>query len=340
MGVKSFIIALVAMLAAGCGSNMLRLESAGQVSVAATAMVTQAREALDLTLQRRREAGETLVASDPSCMPGENLVVVVPGPNWTPGTPPVPLCGNPPAGYQQQIVSLRAIPDDALRPTLLLIGAVADYGSALSKIVARPTTDIGDELNAIAAKAGEAVVLANALLKAEISNPVTALAGEQAQAAIAMIEFVNQLTAEARRVRDVREFMRRNGGAIDSQIASLRTQLNRWLEVSAQGDSEVIVNNLRRAYDVERRQLGFQQRLAFVQLINNARMQVDSVEARRTAIDRALRTFQASQTQLREYLAGDFSPEDRARIARLNRDRMIEALGLLTQAMVKFGVTL
>ena len=336
------IVALSASLSA-CAGNVLRVESAGAVSTASTAMVSQARGALDYARQRREEANSTLVASDPHCTPGAALLLLRRGADWTPQTPAAPLCATgttPPPGYVIQRVDLNPISDEALKPTLLMIGAVADYGGALAKIVERPVSDIGGELAALAGKASEAVVLANALLGAGLPDPVAALASDQAQAAVALLQFAESLSAEAGRVRDIRAAVQAHGDEIDALIPRLRAQLSRWLALSATGDAQVYVGNLQRVYHDQRDRMEFQPRLAFVRLINDARAGVAAIPSRQRALDQALTTFQEAQAQLRRHLAGNFTPEERARIARLNRDRMIEALGLVARTMAAFGVAL
>jgi hypothetical protein len=341
MGMRSRLAGLgvVSILLSGCAANLVRVESAGQVSAAASAMVARSRDALDFTRQRRKEAAETLVASDPSCIPGETLQILVPNGE---DAEPAPLCasGPAPAGYRIQPVSLRPIADEAFRPTLLLLGAVADYGSALSKIVERADADISAELSAMAAKAGEAVIIANALLSTSIPDPVKLLADEQVKSALAILDFVQDLSEEAAKVRDIRNYMRDHGGQIEAKIVELANQIRAWLDYSAEGDAQIIVGNLQRAYGVERNRLDYQQRLAFVQMINQARAQVAAVTVRKEALERALATFQEAQTQLRNHLDNRFDARTRARIARLNRERMLEAIGLVARAMIQFGVTL
>jgi hypothetical protein len=336
------LAAAVATLTA-CSANTLRVESAGSVSAASTAMVTQARETLAFTRARRDEANTTLVASDRSCSPGAALLLLRRGPDWTPSTPRAPLCAataTPPLGYVTQRMDLSSISDETLKPTLLMIAAVADYGSALSKIVERPDADIAEELNALAGKASEASVLANALLGTSLPSATQLLATDQAQAALALLQFAERLSAEARRVRDIRAVVRNHGAEIDALIPRLRDQLTRWLRLSAEGDAQIYVGNLQRVYREQRDTMDFDGRRALVRLINDARLQVEAVQLRQRALDQALTTFQEAQTQLREHLAGNFTPQERARIAQLNRRRMIEALGLVARAISAFGVTL
>jgi hypothetical protein len=185
-----------------------------------------------------------------------------------------------------------------------------------------------------------AAIIANALLSTSIPDPVKLLADEQVKSALAILDFVQDLSEEAAKVRDIRNYMRDHGGQIEAKIVELANQIRAWLDYSAEGDAQIIVGNLQRAYGVERNRLDYQQRLAFVQMINQARAQVAAVTVRKEALERALATFQEAQTQLRNHLDNRFDARTRARIARLNRERMLEAIGLVARAMIQFGVTL
>lgn len=337
------IIFGIALLSA-CAGNRLDIEEAATVTKASDAMVTQARATLAYATAQRNLAGSTLVASDPSCIPGSSVEILIRDPRLGPAAANAPLCMGDlvraPRGYRTLMIDLRPLPQESLRPTLLLIAAVADYSGALAKIVARPDVDLTAELNAMADKANEARSVANSLLGLNLPDAKKALANDQVAAAVAILDFVNDLAREAQQARDIAHLVQERGGEIEAMIPELQAQLNTWLEVFAQGDLQETVVNYQRAYEAQRQRLDFNERLAFVRLINDALTEAQAVTARKAALEELLNTFREAQADLRRALSGNYSDKQRRRIAQIYRDRIIRGLRVAAGALTAFGVGL
>lgn len=326
---------------AGCAGNALRVEGAATVGRAAGSFTQAANAALDDAKVRRIEANAALVASDASCEPADSITIYMPDPDVSrpkATTQPVPFCGTEPIpGYVLEKIDLRPWGEDSLKPTIVLIGAVGDYGAALSKVAERPDADIGKELVALGTKADEALALANGLLGLDIPSVEKALASKQATTALALLDFVAKLAAEQAQVKDIRAIVDRDSGKVMGQIPKLKEQLADWVSIQAQGDAQIFQNSLVRAYRTERQKADFPERLAFVTAVNKARADAAAYPQRLKLIEAGLDKFVEADADLRRMLKGDYNAKERKRIAELNQQRFLEAFGLMARALGAFG---
>ena len=166
MGSKCLCLA-AALALSGCAVDTLRIEGANDVATASTAVVTQANAALDRAKAQRQKAYATLIASDPSCLPISPLYLFVPLGPPVKGAPVAPLCADGPddkfPGYRVEKREADTIGAEALRPTVALVAALADYEAALAKVVAEPEPDVSKELQGIFDKASDARTIAELL---------------------------------------------------------------------------------------------------------------------------------------------------------------------------------
>lgn len=318
------ILLTTALMLSGCGANTLRLESAGAVSTSSTAVVDASRAALAELRLRRARANAVIVASDPSCS-GALVIHIRIGSKGA-------LCADGP-GPEGTTTPLdtRPIADASVQPTLVMIAALADYATALDKTLGAPNRDIATELAALAAKAGEAQALAEALLGAGLPKIPTDLAGEQAQSAIKLAQFASNLAQEAGKVRRVRAIVAKHDAEVGAISAELQKQVRDWVAF-AKTDAGVTTSRLRTVYnDQIRNNRPFEQRLAFVELLQSARVDENQVEARGKAMDKAVGLLGESRATLARHLKGDFTEAERRRIAAIEGKRIAEALRLLAQ---------
>lgn len=332
------------LLLAGCGANVLRLESAQRVSDSTSAMVNSADAAIALARQREQEAAATLVASDPSCSPRSSIQTYRRVQTRGRVTRSVPLCVDSQGpklryeGYEPDpnLISLRPVPQQSLKPTLLMIAAIGDYGAGLAKIVARPDADISKEIGDFAAKADSALALANALSDAKLPTVSDLLAKEQVKSALKLVEFANKLAEESRRVRDVSALAREHDAEIATFVPLIKKQLGLWLDVVGKGSGQVVVGNLVRAYDRERGKLTYDQRLPRVQQVMAARDDMEAWPMRIQTIDQALDKIVKSESELTRMLAGKFTKAERRRIASINADRIAEGMQLIASVIASW----
>ncbi|MBV9932380.1 MAG: hypothetical protein JO013_15750 [Alphaproteobacteria bacterium] len=332
-------LAGAALMLGGCAGNALRVEAASEVKTKADRFVADANAALEEAKARRLRANAAVVASDPSCEP---LAVIVVQTRTRRGKGRVPLCAPsiaPKLGYDLQTLELRPISEEALKPTILLISAVGDYGAALGKIADRPDADISKELGSLAGKANSAAALAKAVLGKSVVIPDAEklLASDQGKAATALLQFVERLANEQRKVRDINRYVAEHGDKVEQVVPQLRQQMRDWILLVSQGDAEIYQRSLVRAYASERAKMNFDQRLAFATRVNESRAESAAAPARADAIDDALDAFAAAEKLLRERLAGRFTPEEKRRMAKIAGARMVEALGLIADTVIAFG---
>lgn len=338
----------LAAAVAGCGANAVRIETAGKVSSSATAVVEQSSAAIARARAARVAANSALVASDASCSPGsDTLWIYVPNAQFNPAAPPPPLCAIPASaggfvqrpGYNVVSISVAPIPEDAIKPTLALIGAVADYQGALAKILAEPKADVQKELEAIAGKASTAKALAEGLTGVVLPG-LPDLKSKQATSAIALLQFVDDLMREARKASDVRRLVRTRGPQVMAIVPQLRDQLQLWHGIVQATDLATQTNSLLRAYEQEKRlpASSFDQRRAFVERINAALADERGLPAKQAALNKVLDEFTAVHQSLVDALDGKYTPEMRRRIAKLNEERLLSALKLAAEAFMAWGV--
>jgi hypothetical protein len=329
---------LLLLAASSCAGNALRVEAAADVHGAADTFVNDAHAALDDARVQRLQANAALVASDVSCEPLRRIVVQRRTGGARRGR--VPLCASsaaPRLNYQLDEIDLRPISEDSLKPTILLIGAIGDYGAALGKIAARPDVDISKELGSFAGRASSASALANGLLGTHLPDPEKLLATDQAKSALALLQFFAGLANEQAKVRDINRYVAAHGAKVEAVIPELRAQLRNWIVAISQGDAEIYQNSLVRAYGNERTHWSFDQRLAFATRVNESRAQSAAAPARAAALDQALTDFADAEATLRRMLAGDFTPAERRRMAKIQGQRMLDALDLISKTVIAFG---
>lgn len=327
----------------GCGINALTIQSASDVNVASQAVVTQAKAALDDASVRRERAYATLIASDTSCPLADPVKILVPMGPPRPGSPPAPLCWDPsppapePAGYRVEEISFAPISNEALKPTLTLIGAVADYGDALAKIAGEPKPDVAKELEGIISKVNDVKTIATGLAGLKIPD-ISALGKEQLSTATNLAQFIAELVDEARRVKDIRAVVRKHEDKLPGIIEQLRGQIGIWQTIVAKGYAQVTTNNVARAYsEAERKRMSFDERTAMVTLFRQTQRDANAVPILAAAFNRALDHFIEANTELRNLLDGKPTPEQRAEADRITADRILKGLKLVSEAVTAWG---
>lgn len=159
------LLATVSFLLQGCGVDALRIDGASSVATTSATVVTQTNAVLDQAKARRERAYDTFIASDPSCPLTGDVYLFVPtsapaapppatvGKDGKPVLPPsAPLCASGPnasfPGYRVEKMNAPVIGPLALKPTVALVGALADYEAALAKATSKTNTDLTKELQA------------------------------------------------------------------------------------------------------------------------------------------------------------------------------------------------
>lgn len=331
---------LLAFVLSGCGVNALRVQGASEVSLTAGAVVTQSTAALNLAKDRRTRALTSLIASDPSCSPTNQLYIFLPSAPPAQNAPKPPLCAKAQddnfPGYRVVLINFTPIGPEELKPTLLLAAAVAEYGEAMGKIAGRPDPDIGKILASAAEKATEAKVLAEGLTKIQLPA-VPNLASDQAKTATKLVQFLVSLANEAQKVKDIRALFAKRGPETMEILHSLRQQVNDWNTATAASYTQINEGNLVRAYQIERTGLNFEARRAFVELINQARLDTVNVAKTNTAFLEAVTKLEEAHKTLDDLLNDRLTPEQKKEAAEISRDRFLKALKLIADATIAWG---
>ena len=331
----------LALAIAGCGHNALTVKSASQVNLTAQAVVTQAKAALDDAGARRERAYVTLIASDPSCPLTDPVYVFVPLGPPVAGAVQAPLCADGAndrrPGYRAEPISFVPLGNEALKPTLTLIGAVADYGDVLGKIAGAPKPDVAKDLEAILSKVTEARAVAEGLTGLSLPE-LPDLGSKQAKTATAPAQFIAELADEVQRVKDIRKAVRDHEDALPGIIADLREQVGIWQNIVAKGYAQITANNVARAYgEAERKRMSFEARTAMVTLFRQTERDAAAVPIAAAAFKAALGKFEEANSGLRRLLAGELTPEQRREAERITFERILGGLKLIAEAVTAWG---
>ena len=332
---------VVLLVCTACASNALTIESASNVSKAADKAVAESKSSLEVSRGQRQTAISMFIASNPSCAPRSRLTAYIPKDVDTDH----PLCQRPGDDDLEKFyvfpVELTSISDAQLKPIILLMAAVSEYGGALAKIAERPGADVTKELEAVIEKATEASGLVDGLLGTSLSDSLNdaakELASDQGKSALALIQFASDLLSERKQVDDIRDYVAKNSDALSGNIKVIKSTIEQWSAVYTQGDAQVIANSLFSAYRSEAKGLAFAERVEFVKRALIAREQVADVEKTTQKLLKAWDNLSNAQATLLRHLSGEFTDEESEKIAAENQKRILQALGLIANAVGSFG---
>lgn len=317
----------LALASAGCARNAATVDIAKSVSEQSDKAMREVATYFDDVETRRQRAAAAVVASDPSCLPRMPLRVQAPrNPRGKQG----PLCseGKPTPGHDAYTLDFSTTPDDVLKPRLMLIAAVADYGTALGKIVADPAADVSAELTSFAEKVDR---VGSFLQLLGYDGPTLGgqLTSEEGKAIVNLLDFAVKLQHEADQVRAIRKLVQEDGGTVDEAIVALSEQIDTWGQGDLAGVTYAYTDALERAYRNNRKRMTFAERQATAHSIFEAQAEERMLPNRSKTVLAALGETQAAQKELREALLGNFSEKRKRQIAKENLDRITRALGMI-----------
>jgi len=332
-------VMMTAALLSGYATNALRLDYAGDVAAQAETAANASRKFLTDVEKTRTEANLDLIAADPNCTPLFVYLRRVPdvAAISDPDDPPRGwLCAKQPvAGVtQNDPYSLEPIGNE-LEPTLILIASLGAYGAAINDILEQEGGDAAQDIADSVALAGAA----ENLLRSAIGGKrlVPAADDPRLTSITAFVAFLQELQTEQDKVDDLRALVASSTGN-EAIIRDLRDHLRSW-EIARASDvivqralADTIMGVALRGETTpgERRALvaPYYQRAA------------DQVTAARLApaLDAVLGELQAADADLRRVLKQnpDLTPAERARVARLNRQRLTRAFNGLADILTAF----
>lgn len=331
-------ISLLALLS-GCGINTLRLEYAGNVAAQGKAAAAASREYLAQVDVGRDEANTELFAADPACGRSPEAVVrSMPRPRLAPtvrGWLCVPQ-GEEPAGSDSRL-SLRPLAAE-LEPTVALIDALSSYADSLAEIVEAKSSDPAQGFTDALATARAAQGTLTAITGAGGGFP--AADDPRVVAVTSFIGFLGELQGEAKKVAELRAIILDNPDGAETTINALRSDLQGW-ENQRKADlllrQTLLGTRLARLVSVAPPAADKERREAMAAFNASSRNYRASARIQ-PALDAVLSTLLQSDRDLRRVLRvhPNLSKKERAKVAEINRKRLIRALDGVTALITAF----
>ena len=317
-------IAALTLALPGCATQHLAVETGSALADQAGAAAAAASAYVDTVAARRIAANVVLVASDPACRWGSAIFVYQPTAAEIASDAKVPFCSAAAAGAMRY--DLRGISQDRLKPTMLLVAALADYAATLDAIVAQKAPDIAARLAGINAYADEAAdllklnggrdPLTNDAI-ADIGPLLNGIAKGLAEAAEARALFAES-AAEDQHVTDA--------------IARLKAAIRAWKR-SAHSDNQTTVLAMTRVFNRFGADWDFDRRQAFALRLAEADAAIARTDADADALMAALDRLAVAEADLRHIAEGRLSASQRAERARIARSQALWALGAIASAV-------
>ncbi len=339
MKMKNFyLMAATSLALTGCGLNAVRVQTASEVGAASTAISGAAKQQLENMSRLREQAFISLVASDASCEYNPRLQVFIPE---FPNQPPAPLCAidakETKPGYRNQTIDFSAVPAEALAPTLELIGAVAAYGEALTKIAEQPEFDISDDIAEAIGLATRAQALAAGLGATGVPD-IGSITTEQQKTATDLINFLGMLAQEKRQVKDIRAIVKKHGPNFVSASEQLKKQITTWNTAISSRSAILNRDNLKSFYRSERSRLSYEAREKVLRLIANADQEDNNIRTGTAAFNKAVDELFKAQTELETALSNNPNEAQRKEAAKISRKRFVSAFKLAVDALIAWKV--
>lgn len=335
------IMATISALAlvSGCGVNTLRVEYAGNVVTQGKAAAAASRDYLDKVDTGRDAASADLFAADPACGSTSKAVVrKLPRPRLTPlvrGWLCVPADETP--GQDDSPLSMRPLGYE-LEPTVALIDALASYTDSLAEIVeAKPSDPAQGFTDALAtARAAQGTLTA-------IVATVPKIPGAddpRVKAVTDFITFLGELQDESKKVGELRTLILANPDGAEDIIKALRGQLETW---EGERKTDLLLRNGLMSTEVARLVRAVppapdkERREAIAALYAGNRNYRASARIE-PALDALLAALLESDRDLRRVLRDrpNLTDKERAKVAEINRKRIIRALEGVTALITSF----
>lgn len=327
------------ILLMSCGENKVKLDVARSLSDNINTSMAGTASYLDESENRRRAALAALVASDPNCLPDRRITLQRPTAENPRGSN-APLCprnGRASQGYQTFQVDLTRTPEEVLKPRVIMITAVADYGRAIAKILDNKSADVTGELTRFAEKVDRVHSLVQLLAQDESPTLGGQLQSDEGKSILALLEFVEDLHHEARQVGRVEALVERDGVKVDDALEKLRLHTSVRVAGTLRNYAFVNRNSLYRTYQNNRFGMSVAERRAAVMEIFLAQDYESELPQKAKLVDTALAETQAAQKGLRQALANRFTPAQRRKVAAENLDRITNAMKMVASIGTAFS---
>lgn len=337
---RRWLLMPLVLIATACGTNTLRVEYAGNVAAQGKAAAIASRNFLGRVEAARQETNIELIVADPACARSGNLMIVRGRPDLSRTRASGWLCVPEGAqvGAADQELSRAPLTED-LRPTLGLIDAVASYAAALTEIVDAEFSDPAQEITEAleTARAFQGLFLA---VTGAASGPVPAADDSRVTAVTGFVSFLEELNREKTQVRRLRELLAQHPTGAEPIIAQLQSHLRIW-EISRAGDvtlrSNLLGTLMANIVRAEPPASAAQRREALVSFYQRQSAAEASAELS-PALNNLLLTLLEADRDMRRVLREDpdLTKEEAARVASINRARLLRALERVTALITAF----
>jgi hypothetical protein len=223
-----------------------------------------------------------------------------------------------------------------LKPRLMLIAAIADYGKALGKVAADPEADISGELDDFVKKVDRVGTFLSLISGESLTTLASVRKDPKAVAIENLLVFANTLAHQAEQARKIRDLVRTDGDRVDAAIDALSADLDLWQRPELKSIAHERRAALERAYENGRRRMSFSERQATAEAVYEAQADEERAGDAADKVLTALSEMKEAQKELRGAVVGQFSEKRKRETARQNLDRLTRALELIASLGTAF----
>ncbi len=324
------------LLLAGCATDTVRIERAGEVVQQGQPLIAASNALLDNIVDVSQQASIEMALADPLCDWPELRIAT--------GTPAASLCDPQSSSF----TTITRIDRESVAPMLKLIAALSAYVAAVDSIVADSPTDAG--INLADARSQIESIAGGIAAIAGVPDPVAALTDDQKAALTGIAAMLDRLARERAQAGQLLA-LEANAPDLRATTAALRRDLVNWSKLALMSDLQTLqdVQTLRWQRDRLSRSNPKPTRAERAAWLSDAERRallgrrVD-IASRLTAANRlpatlsaAVGDFEAAHDQYLNILENkDLTPENRARKAEVTRQHLRESLALLAQTIAAF----
>ena len=319
---------LLAVIASGCATNPLRIERAGEVVQQGRPLIAASNALIDTIVTTSRDASVEFALADPQCDWPEIRIAT--------GTPAASLCDSASNAHTTFTLIDRA----AFAPTLKLIGALSGYVAAVDAVASGSSTD--ERFNLAAARS-EIEGIAGAV------GVGPRLSADQASALDGIVAMVDTLAREAEQARQL-QAIEANNPKLHEVTAALRRDLGTWADLALVSELANLqgIQTMRWQRDRQlrlgpgrgdrRALLSEDARRALLRQRLDTEGRLAAARQLPATLARAVTDFETAHDAYVNALQDrNLTPDNRARLAELSRERLRQSLALLAQTIAAFG---
>lgn len=313
----AIVISFLALSA--CAADLVRIEQANSLSTQAKTIVAAARAYVTDVQTRRRDAAVALIASDPSCLWSSALVV---DSQWDGSQGLCDLTGVPKS--RQITLYLQPASDQGLKAVTTAVAGIAAYQGALAAVLDDKPADAKETITTAIDTLTTATGDINRIAGDKIFD-LGPLSSDRAKAVVALIGTLDTMLQTNLKVKAVGKIVdKTDSTALFDALDAAAHRLNQLQDGNA---VTMRLAALNRAYSHDRTTLSFSDRVTRLRDLAAADDErISGLRGRYETFHDLIEQLRKSDKELRDGLAGNFSPEKRREIASANRKQIFSIL--------------